>query len=126
MGAPAELIQSGRKALVPCDAQAAKEFFLRLAERCGDFDDVVAQAEAFPPADGCEDVAGELTAAGANLNDIPRAIFFHPPGDSQCQRAVERGHCGKVSPAPYGVDAGGVVAERGMIERRLHEAVKRD
>ena len=126
MSAPAECIQSGRKALVPCDTQAAEEFFLCLAEWGGDFDNVVAQAEAFPPTEGCEDVAGELPAAGADFNDIARAVFCNPLGDSQCQRAVERGHGREVSPPPYGVEACGVVAEVGMVERRLHEAVKRD
>jgi hypothetical protein len=52
VGAPAELIQSGRKTLVPCDTPASQEFFLFLAERGGNFDNVVAKAEAFPPPEG--------------------------------------------------------------------------
>ena len=126
VGMSVDRLQCGGGRVVPCDAKTPQEFFLCVPEGCGNFDDMVVETASFPPTELAEDVAREAARTRTDLDDVAAVLRTDPVGKSGRQRAVECCHGGEVAAPTDGGDAGGIVAEGGVVESLLHEAVERD
>lgn len=86
-----------------------------------------AESAAGPPAEFGADLVHEGAGAGSDFDDVLEAGVeggFQPVGDALAEEGGEGGAGAEVTVAPDGLDFPAVVADLGVEESPLHEAVE--